>query len=209
MNQKFQLNSSCKMVLHISLGKGGLLLGIHPRELKTHISTNICTGTFIAALFTTAEQCSNRMSIKGWVDEHMWSVHTVGSYLVKSRMKHWPMLQTWKLVKWNKPNKKPHSVWSPFVWNVQNRQVGGDRRWTHCSGAEGGEKEEWVTAPGYRVSLRWCVCVLSCVPTLCNPMDFSLLGSSLHGILQARILEWVAIYLSRGSSQPGVQTCIS
>ena len=30
-------------------------------------------------------------------------------------------------------------------------------------------------------------------PTLCNPMDCSLPGSSVHGILQARILEWVAI----------------
>ena len=38
-------------------------------------------------------------------------------------------------------------------------------------------------------------------PTLCNPMDCSLPGSSVHGIFQARILEWVAICLSRGSSQ--------
>ena len=35
---------------------------------------------------------------------------------------------------------------------------------------------------------------------LCNPMDCSLIGSSVHGILQARILEWVAILFSRGSS---------
>ena len=39
----------------------------------------------------------------------------------------------------------------------------------------------------------------SCL-TLCDPMDCSLPGSSVHGILQARILEWVAISLSRGSS---------
>ena len=39
-------------------------------------------------------------------------------------------------------------------------------------------------------------------PTLCNPMDCSLPGSSLHGILQARVLEWVAIAFSRGSSRP-------
>ena len=38
-------------------------------------------------------------------------------------------------------------------------------------------------------------------PTLCNPMDCSLPGSSVHGIFQARILEWVAISFSRGSSQ--------
>ena len=36
-------------------------------------------------------------------------------------------------------------------------------------------------------------------PTLCDPMDCSLSGSSVHGILQARILEWVAIPCSRGS----------
>ena len=38
-------------------------------------------------------------------------------------------------------------------------------------------------------------------PILYNPVDCSLLGSSVHGILQARILEWVAISFSRGSSQ--------
>ena len=37
---------------------------------------------------------------------------------------------------------------------------------------------------------------------LCNPMDYSLPGSSVHGILQARILEWVAMPSSRGSPQP-------
>ena len=45
----------------------------------------------------------------------------------------------------------------------------------------------------------------SCV-TLCNPMDCSPLSSSVHRILQARILEWVAILFSRGSSQSRNQT---
>ena len=44
---------------------------------------------------------------------------------------------------------------------------------------------------------------------LCDPVDCSLLGSSLHGILQARILEWVAISFSRGVSQPRDQTQVS
>ena len=43
-------------------------------------------------------------------------------------------------------------------------------------------------------------------PTLCNPMDCSLPGSSVHGIFQARILEWVAISFFRASSQPRDQT---
>ena len=44
---------------------------------------------------------------------------------------------------------------------------------------------------------------------LCNPMDCRLPGSSVHGILQARILEWVAIPFGRGSSQPKDQTQVS
>ena len=62
-----------------------------------------------------------------------------------------------------------------------------------------------------------CVCVCVCVrvhiyiyicayislwssPTLSDPLDYSLPGSSVHGILQARIPEWVALPSSRGSS---------
>ena len=48
----------------------------------------------------------------------------------------------------------------------------------------------------------------SCL-TLCNPMDCSLPGSSIHGIFQARILEWFDISFSRGSSQPGDRTQVS
>ena len=44
---------------------------------------------------------------------------------------------------------------------------------------------------------------------LCDPMDCSPPGSSVHEILQARILEWVAVPSSRDSSQPWDQTCIS
>ena len=45
--------------------------------------------------------------------------------------------------------------------------------------------------------------------TFCNPMDCSPPDSSVHGILRARILEWVAIPFSRGSSQPRDQTQVS
>ena len=43
-------------------------------------------------------------------------------------------------------------------------------------------------------------------PTLCDPMGCSPLGSTVHGIVQARILEWVAVSFSRISSQPRNQT---
>ena len=50
---------------------------------------------------------------------------------------------------------------------------------------------------------------LQSCPTLCDPVDCSLPGSSVHGILQAKILEQPAIPSSRGSSQPRDQTFIS
>ena len=53
-----------------------------------------------------------------------------------------------------------------------------------------------------------CLVTKSC-PTLCHPMDCSWPRSSVHGIFQARTLEWVAISFSRGSSQPRVRTRVS
>ena len=50
--------------------------------------------------------------------------------------------------------------------------------------------------------------VQSC-STLCDPVDCSLPRSSIHGIFQARVLEWVAISFSRGSSQPRGHTWVS
>ena len=56
-----------------------------------------------------------------------------------------------------------------------------------------------------------CVCVLvtQSSPTLWDPMDCGPPGSSVHGILQARILEWFAISSFRGSSQPSDRTWVS
>ena len=48
----------------------------------------------------------------------------------------------------------------------------------------------------------------SCL-TLCDPVDCSLRGSSIHGIFQAIVLEWVAISVSRGSSRPRDRTQVS
>ena len=53
-----------------------------------------------------------------------------------------------------------------------------------------------------------CAKLLQLCLTLCDPMDCNQAGSSAHGILQARILEWVAISSSRGSSQ-GSNLCFS
>ena len=46
-------------------------------------------------------------------------------------------------------------------------------------------------------------------PTVCDPTDYSPPGSSVHGVLQARKLEWVAVPFSSGSSQPRNRTGVS
>ena len=51
--------------------------------------------------------------------------------------------------------------------------------------------------------------VIQLYPTLCDPMDCSPPGSSVHGILQARMLEWVAIPSSRSAYEPKVWTQVS
>ena len=63
------------------------------------------------------------------------------------------------------------------------------------------------------LTVLWCMYIctklLQSCPTLCHPLDCSLPGSSVHGISQARVLEWVAISSSRGSSWPRDQTHVS
>ena len=56
--------------------------------------------------------------------------------------------------------------------------------------------------------LCFCLVTKSC-STLCDLMVYSPPGSSVHGVLQARILEWVAIFFSRESSQPRDQTKVA
>ena len=61
------------------------------------------------------------------------------------------------------------------------------------------QRQHWIfKGKGCFVVVVWS---LSCL-TLCHPMDCSPPGSSIYGIFQARILEWVAIFFSKGSSQP-------
>ena len=54
----------------------------------------------------------------------------------------------------------------------------------------------------------WSEVAQSC-PTLCDPMDCSLPGSSVHGIFQAIVREWIAISFSSGSSRPRDRTRVS
>ena len=74
------------------------------------------------------------------------------------------------------------------------------------------DKERDLLFQGRAVWVLWVLQkseVAQLCPTLWDPMDCSLPGSSLHGILQARVLEWVVISFSRGSSHPRDRTLVS
>ena len=66
----------------------------------------------------------------------------------------------------------------------------------------------YCTAQALGTQASWSEVAQLC-PTLCNPMDCSLPGSSIHGIFQARVLEWIAISFSMGSSWPRDRTQVS
>ena len=106
------------------------------------------------------------------------------------------------------------------LWCGGNRQW--KRKWTDWATRAKLEVPSWGVATLYHATQRApdvylsrmhvCACVFVCVkslqscPTLCDPVDCSPLGSSVHGISQTRILEWGAFSFSRGSSQTRDQT---
>ena len=91
------------------------------------------------------------------------------------------------------------------VWNLW--QVSGAPKGRRC-----GLRFLWLPVPvlsGFFLAVHMCVLVAQSCRTVCGPMDYSPPGSSVHGILQTRILEWVAMPSSKGSSSHRGRTCIS
>ena len=81
--------------------------------------------------------------------------------------------------------------------------------WCHCAGDRGMQISTLDNGPLARQqSYGASMLVAQLCLTLCDTTDCSLPGSSVHGISQARILEWVAISFSRGSSWPRDWTCL-
>ena len=92
--------------------------------------------------------------------------------------------------------------------NFQSDQVW--ENWTEISSKNFAKCYHFLIAFFKRVLLKKNVCeVAQSCQTLCYPMEYNPPGSSVHGIFQARILEWVAISFSRGSSQPRDWTQVS
>ena len=97
------------------------------------------------------------------------------------------------------------SALSPDVLQPQemNKSSNKDTSWTFAFCLDN------LPSPRSLGKVKVKVLVTQLCLTLCDPMAYSLTGYSVLGILQARILEWVAISSSRGCSQPRDQTLIS
>ena len=78
-----------------------------------------------------------------------------------------------------------------------------------CFSSPHGSWHSVLEGTDFRPWLKVNVLVAESCPRLCDLMNCSLPGSSVHGILQARILEWVAIPFSKRSSQPRDRTLVS
>ena len=103
------------------------------------------------------------------------------------------------------------SEWPPLKsQQITNAGESGQKREPSCTT---GVNVNWYRHSGEQVWRFFVVAavveLLSYLDSFCDPMDYSPRGSSIHGTSQVRILGWVAISLSRGSSQPRDQTCVS
>ena len=119
--------------------------------------------------------------------------------LVAQMVKHLPIMWETRVqsLGWEDPLEKEMATHSStLAWKIP---------WTEEPGrlqSVGSQRVEhdWVT------SLTLCAKSLQSCPTICDPADGSPLGSSVHGILQARILEWVAMPSFRGNlPDPGIE----
>ena len=104
------------------------------------------------------------------------------SSVSQSWLSHWTVITSSKLVGW-----LCSSFYVSHCWTYVNYSI-----------------ENYLLVSWYYLQFC-CYFVAQSCPTLCDPVDCNTSGSSVPGIFQARILEWVAISFSRGSSQPGIE----
>ena len=90
-------------------------------------------------------------------------------------------------------------------WSISIQVQNSD---SYCLHDPGIQTEKSISA-SFVVFTSCCCLAAALCPTVCSPVDCSPPGSSVHGIFQARILEWVAIPFSRGSFPLRDQTCVS
>ena len=122
-------------------------------------------------------------------------------YPLKEGMATHPSIVTWRV---------------PWTEKCGRLQSIGSHRVRHYWRDLAGTRALGYTSSGIKCCIQLCPLLfvpkkvkLLCPVRLCDPMDCSLPHFSVHGIFQARVLEWVAISFPRGYSQPRDQTWVS
>ena len=95
-------------------------------------------------------------------------------------------------------------IYSSKKWNFDTC-YNMDDSWKHYARWNWLQMDKYCMTP---LTWKWSEVAQSCL-TLCDPLDCSLPGFSVHGIFQARVLEWVSVSFSRGSSPPRDWTWVS
>ena len=154
--------------------------------MKNIAPKDTCTPMFIAPLFAVARtwRQSGCPLTEEWM-EKMWCIYTMKSYSAIKKNEIRPFAATWMDLE---------SLILSEVKSNRDREISYD---ISCI---------WTLKRNNTDEVK--VKSLSCVQ-LCHPMDCRPPGSSIHGISQARILEWVAISFFRGSSRPRDWTWVS
>ena len=123
-------------------------------------------------------------------------LHISEKILNSLTLNYFPVLQS----SW--PLQIPLDPFSTVLWAENNTEISDDLVFKHVTG-------NWlIHACNFLKAIFKLLVTQSCL-TLCDPMDCGPPGSSVHGILQARILEWVAIPFFRGTSRPRDRTLVS
>ena len=185
------------------------LLWVLPYVCMMHVLTNFC--------FSLFNPCFASLIYRGPVNEAMmgrWKTDPFPS-LYLSTWLAWASSQhgtlghlnflhdSWLALQWgfHRCGLKLHS----FLWPSIGSHLASPL-WYSIG------KKKWVAGPAHDLRERTMhvrAKLLHSCPSFCDPSDCSLPGSFLNGIIQARILEWVAMSSSRGSSWPRDQTCVS
>ena len=139
---------------------------------------------------------------------HYWSPHALEPVLCNKSLQ-WEALTS-------QLESSPHPLQLEKVWVQQRRPSTAKNkliklfckknlRFQRNFAFAAGGYEKTFQVPSLRAIFfhQWTSEVAQSCPTLCDPMDCSLPGSSIHGILQARVLEWVAIFFSNFLLHPG------
>ena len=106
---------------------------------------------------------------------------------------------------------KVYELHRPGKGGVACRSAPTPEWWTPQSKARFSKQKYKVPSWTWTLDTQGIICLWKLLSRvrLCNPMDWSLPGSSVHGIIQDRKLEWVNVPFSRGSSQPRNWTQVS